>query len=166
MKKYLDTEGLITYTNKMKEYINSKCSALSENEIREIMAGIHLDWYKVNGEKINNITPTSEFSCDFHQYIVETDLETNEEKIIHIAGSAEMYIDTEEPYSDVSVNSANYVTMSGSTITETLGTVSGISMTSTLNDSTGDIHLTTAYKGLSLLEVINIEESQDTTQQG
>ena len=195
MEKYLDKQGLVAYTHKMKQYINSKVPSaassiadgetgfvtgdqvydalqtinvqtLSENEIREIMAGIHIDWYKVSGEKINNIEPTSETTCDFHQYIVETDLETNEEKIIHIVGSAEYYIDTEEPYSDVSVNSANYVTMSGSTITETLGTVSGISVTSTFDDSTGDIHLTTAYKGLSLSEVINIDESQDTTQQG
>ena len=123
------------------------------------VASLHIDWYKVNGEKINSIEPTSETTCDFHQYIVETDLETNEEKIIHIEGSAEIHTDTEEPYSDVSVNSANYVTMSGSTITETLGTVSGISVTGTLDDSTGDIHLTTTYKELSLLDVINIDES-------
>ena len=123
-----------------------------------------LDWYKVNGEKINSVTQTGEVDYDFHQYIVETDLETDIEKCIHILGHVAIETDTDEPYPIITVTSANYVTMSGNTITETLGEVSGISITGDL-DYDGYVNMNTTYKGNSISESFSTENSQDTTQQ-
>ena len=123
-----------------------------------------LDWYKVNGEKINSVTQTGEVDFDFHQYIVETDLETDIEKCIHILGHVAIETDTEDPYPIITVTSANYVTMSGNTITETLGEVLGISITGDL-DYDGYVNMNTTYKGISISESFPTENSQDTTQQ-
>jgi hypothetical protein len=165
MEKFLDKNGLITYTNKMKEYINSKCSALSEIDIKEVMAGIHIDWYKVNGEKINSVEATSENTYDFHQYISETDLETDENKIIHIAGDVKIDRETEEPYPIITVSSANYVTMSGNTITETLGAVSGINITGDMSyDDAEYVNMNITYKGISISESFLADAGGDTHQ--
>ena len=95
MKKYLDTEGLITYTNKMKEYINSKCSALSDNDLTEAFLGYHYDWYKENDDFVNVITPISVNGINYKVYITETSLEDDTTRIIRFAGAAYKETDAE-----------------------------------------------------------------------
>lgn len=135
--------------------------SLSDGDVSEAFLGIHLDWYKVNDAKINSVIPTSETTCTFHQYISETDLETDEEKVIHIVGSATTDANV-ETLNDISVTSANYVTMNGSTVTETLGAVSGITITGSLitppggQDWSWAIDAETHYKGLVLSESIEV----------
>ena len=142
--------------------------SLSNTDLDEAFVGIHLDWYKVNGEKINTFDMTSENSGEFHQYITETDLITNEDKHIYIVG--EVLLDTDPETGNIipviTVNSANYVTISGSTISDTLESVlSDVAITGIHeDDSVETTHLTTEYKGLTLLDDVEFEESQDTTQ--
>ena len=124
--------------------------SLSDDDLSDAFAGIHLDWYKVNDAKINSVTNTSQDHWSFHQYIVETDLETEEDRIIHIVGSVELNANIPA----VTVTSANYVTMSGSTVTATLDAISGIDITGIL-DSDGYVNMNTNYKGTSISESFN-----------
>lgn len=130
--------------------------SLSNNDITEALEGIHLDWYKVDDEKINSSTATSGTACTFHQYITETDMETNEEKCIHIVGS--LSVNTSNKTSNVSITSANYVQMEGDTITSTLGTVSGISVTSTFVEGPG-AEVNIDYKGIILTDKVMISSN-------
>ena len=128
MDKYLDKQGLVSYTHKMKEYIDSKVQNLSDNEIDEALIGYHLKLnteLSAHAETGVNASGGSDDGFDYKIYLDETDLETNEVNLIEIEGAGYLTYDAEtgEATPVPSSTSAKYINPSTHSVIETISKI-------------------------------------------